>query len=66
MKEFRILIITARRMCINTILYSMYLCIYIVHVQSDDQRYFWTWKKITHCSAINYANSIFTIQDFTF
>ena len=33
MKAFRILIITAHRLCIRTVLQCMHLCIYIVYVQ---------------------------------
>ena len=36
MKTFRILIITAHRMCISTMLQCMHLCIYIVHLQGVD------------------------------
>ena len=39
-------------MCISIMLQCMHLCIYIVHVQGVDQKYFWTWYKITHCSRI--------------
>ena len=63
MKKFSILIITAPRMCVSTMLQCMHLCIYIVHVQGVVQKYFWTWNKIAHCSAI-YIDSKFTIQDF--
>ena len=52
MKKFSILIITAHRMCITTMLQCMHLSIYIVHVQGVVQNYFWTCTKITHCSAI--------------
>ena len=52
MKKFSILISTTHRMCIRTMLQCMNWCIYIVHVQRVVQKYFWTWNKITHCSAI--------------
>ena len=34
-------------------------------VQDVDQREFWNWNKIAHCSLIN-TDAIFTIKDFTF
>ena len=49
---FRILIITAHRVCISTMLQCMPLCVYIVHGEGVDQKYFWTLNKTTHCSAI--------------
>ena len=52
MKKNRILIVTAHRMRISTMLQCMHLCIYIVHLQGVDKKYFWIWNKITHCSAI--------------
>ena len=60
MKKFRILIITSRRMCISTMLQCMQLCIYIVHMQGVDQKYFWRWNKITHCSAVYWFNIHYT------
>ena len=39
-KKIRILIITAHRMCIITMLECMHLCIYIVHVQGVDKKHF--------------------------
>ena len=57
MKKCRILIITAHRMCISTMLQCMHLMnLHIVHVQGFDQKYFWTWNKISHCSAIYWFN----------
>lgn len=65
MKEFRIKIIHTHCICISTILECMYLCDHIVHVQDVHQKYFWTLNEIAKQSAI-YADSIFTMQDFTF
>ena len=56
MKKIRILIIAAHRMCISTVLQCMHLCIYIVYVQGVVQKYFRTWNKITHYSAIQRFN----------
>ena len=52
MKFFRILIINAHRMSISNMLQCMHLCIFILHVPGVDQKYFWIWSEITHCSAI--------------
>ena len=39
-------------MCISIMLQWMHLCIKIGYVQGVDQKYFWTWNKITHYSTI--------------
>ena len=46
MKEFRILIIAAHRMCISTILQS--ICVLTMSMC----KVFCTWNNFTHCSAI--------------
>ena len=35
------------------------------NVSSVDQKYFWTWNKITQCSAV-FIDPIFTTYDFPF
>ena len=57
MKEFRIYMIAAHRMCIRTMLQCMQ---YIVYVQGVDQKYFWTWNKIIYCSALHKFNIHYT------
>ena len=65
MKKFRILKITEHRMCISTMLQCIHLCVYIVHVQGVDQKYFLDMEKKFH-PVLLYIDSILTIQDFTF
>ena len=43
--------------------YALILCIYIVHVQGVDQKYFGHVIKLH--TFLLYIDSIFTIQDFT-
>ena len=62
---YRILIFTAHRMCISTMLQCMHLWIYIVHVHGVDQKYFWTLNKITHCSALYWFNIHYTRIHFS-
>ena len=59
MKKFRILIITAYRMCISNILQCIHLCTYILHVQGVDQNIFEYGIKLD--TVLLYIDSIFTI-----
>ena len=46
--------------CISIMLQCMHLCIYNGYVQGVDQKYFWTWNKITHYSTIQRFNIHYT------
>ena len=59
LRKCKISIITAHRMCISTMLQCMHLCIYIVHVQGVDQKYF----LIKLPTVLLYIDSIFTKQN---